>query len=552
MRVSEKVTNTLSQARKQEQLTEGEGLKNLNPMLYNQRDVVRKINFYINDKYTERDDDALFWNISNSRISHFVKLINPDTKDFYPYGIGEHNFTQAWALRRKVEQWFNDESFYKTLNDIAEGLATYGSIVWKKYTENGKTKIKEVKLDNIYFDQKSETINDSDAIVELHYLTPGQIQDKKEVWNNTDKLPDKDEVEVWEFTGYMNGEFRRIIGHGYGSKEVILWEDDEPKSPYIDFHLGRFRGRWLRIGVVERLFPLQERANQLVNQNAQATEIASLLLLKSNSPDATGNVLEQAVNGQIIGDESLQQLGITNTGLNQFIQELQVIDQQADKLCLTPEVVRGEGTPSNTTFRGIAVMHSGAVNAFKRFKQDLFEKIADFLLQEIFPTLVKSWNQEHIMEIAEDDQDIEKYNEALLKTMKRRAVLSGELLTPEKEQKMREKIEKSSKKKKIKLPENFFNFKFGFRMMATDEGYNKKIMNDAYFNALQMLGSQPTLADVAGFKQYLENNGITPWKLTPQQKQQLMQEQAQGGGGKKMPEPRTQDQRMIEEANIQQ
>ena len=156
-------------------------------------------------------------------------------------------------------------------------------------------------------------------------------------------------------------------------------------------------------GVVERLFKLQERVNQLVNQNAQVSEIASLLLLKSGSPDMVGNVLEQAINGQIIPDETLEQIGISNTGLNNFLAELQLIENQADKLCFTPDIIQGKASPSNSTFRGIAVENANAVDAFREIKQNLLEKIADILMEYVFPETVKNWNHEDIIGMAEDD-----------------------------------------------------------------------------------------------------------------------------------------------------
>ena len=165
------------------EIVEGKGNINVQPILFNQRETLRKINFYINNKYTERDDDAIFWNISNPRITHFAKLISPDTKDFYPYGLGQHNFLQAWALRKNVRKWFNDEAFYKTLNDVSEGLSTYGSTVWKKYKEGGKMCVKESRTDNLYFDQAIENIEDTD-IVELHDLTEHDLWEKDGAWEN--------------------------------------------------------------------------------------------------------------------------------------------------------------------------------------------------------------------------------------------------------------------------------------------------------------------------------------------------------------------------------
>lgn len=551
--ISEKVKQIINDSKNSYlEIVEGKGANSIQPILFNQRETLRKINFYINNRYTERDDDAIFWNISNPRITHFAKLISPDTKDFYPYGMGQHNFLQAWALRKKVRKWFDDEQFYKILNDTAEGESTYGSTVWKKYKEDGEICVKESRLDNLYFDQAIEWLEDTD-IVELHDLTIHDLWEKDGAWDNIQQVFNKNKkakrFEVWEFTGYWQEKddekplYKHVIGQGYGDEEIILWSEDleEDECPYLDFHLGRYRGRWLRMGVVERLFDLQERANQLVNQNAAATEISSLLLLKSNNADISGNVLEQAVNGQIIGDESLAQIAIQNVGLAQFIQEMNMINSQADKICLTPEIVQGEASPSNTTFRGIVVVNAGAVTAFKNYRQDLFEKIANFLLEDVFPSLVKKWSREKMIEMAEDDEDVEAYDKAVVEYAKRQALLNGNLITPELEAEITGNVQENIKKigRRIELEDDFFNFKWGFKMMATDETVDKSAQNDAYFNALQMIGANPTLGDIPLFKQYLENNGISPQKMSPSQKQEL--QQVAQSGANQMPEPRQPD-----------
>ena len=530
-----------------------EGTNNLQPILFNQRETIRRINAYINNRYVERDDDAIFWNIINPRITHFAKLISPDTKDFYPYGLGEINFWQAWALRKKVNEFFRDNAFYKTLNDLAEGLATYGSVIWKKYREDGKLKIKEVKLDNIYFRQSCESIKGED-LVEFHTLSRKELWDKEGVWENVREVLNKcddDEIKIWEYSGsWAEGddkpEMIHSIGYGFGDKYIKLFEEEQTEDIYEDFHIGRFRGRWLRIGVPERLFKLQERINQLVNQNAAATEISSLLLLKSANSDLTGNVLEQAINGQIIPDETLQQVGISNVGLNGFINEIQLINDHADRLCLTPEIVQGEASPSNTTFRGIAVVNAGAVTAFKNYRQDIFEKIAEILLRDVFPKLVKSWKSEEVIDMAEDEGDIEAYKKALDWQMKKEALLQGIVITPEVNDAILNTIEENigTIQKGIKPEKGFWDFKWGFKLMPTDESVDKSAKNDAYFNALQMTGANPALTSVPLFNQYLEDNGISPFKLTPKQVEQLQQAQ-----GNQMPEPRQPD-KLLAQAKV--
>ena len=532
--------------------------KDLEPVVFNQRETIKRINAYINDKYLERDD-GIFWNISNSRITHFAKLLGVDTKDFLPYADGVYNMFQSWALRKKARLWFKESDFYQTLNDLAEGQSTYGSIVWKKYKEKGKIELEECDLANLYFDQTAKCLEDVD-LVEMHRLDEQQLWEKKYVWDsaNVEKVLDvwgekKDKYEIWEFWGYFMEDdepvYKHTIGSGYGADEIILFTEDANKEkdfPYYDFHLGRYRGRWLRVGVVERLFKLQERINQLVNQNAQATEIASLLLLRSESPDSVGNVLEQAINGQIIPDGTLQQIGITNTGLQSFIQEVQMIEAQADRICLTPEIIQGGNSPSGTPFRSLAVVNSAAQSAFTAYKQNLGEKVASILVTDIFPLLVKDWNKGSIIELAEDDEDIEMYDKAMINWMKKEYLLSTGPITPEVEQQIVMEFENNIKEvgRKIELEKNFFDFKYGIKMMPTNETIDKTAMNDAMFNALQMTGANPAMTNIPLFKQYLENNGISWWKLTPKQIEQIQQ----SATGQTLPEPKQPDQ-LLAQAN---
>ena len=508
-----------------------EGSEDIRPILFNQRETIRRINFYLNDKFLERED-GIFWNIINHRITHFGKLISPDTKDFYPYGLGEMNFWQAWALRKKVREWFDDNAFYQILNDLAEGLSTYGSVVWKKHKVKGKTIIKEVRLENLYFDQRAEFIKDTD-VVEIHQLSRKEMWDYADVWDGVEEFLNKHKEEkdfqVWEFTGFYAEEGKpqliKRIGFGEGEGKTIFWEEDLDETPYVDFHIGIYKGRWLRIGVSERLFSLQERVNQLVNQNAIAGDIASLLLLRTNNPDAVGNVLTSAINGQIIPDSTLEQIGIQNPGLSQFIQEMNLINLQADRICLTPEIIQGESSPSNTTFRGLAVVNAGAVTAFKNYRQNIFERISELLMTDIFPTLVKDWKKTEVIEMAEDEADVEEYDKNLASRMEIEAILNGQVVDNQVAEQIRTTISDNIKNvgRRIRPDENFWNFKWGFKMMATDESVDKAAKNDTYFNSLQMTAANPAITDVPGFKQYLEDNGISPWKLTPKQ-QQAVQE----------------------------
>lgn len=532
-------------------LADEEGYDTTVSFKYNQRETIRRINYYINSRFLTRQD-GIFWNISNSRIVHFAKNIDLDTKDLMPYGIGEVNFWDSWRARIMFRKWLDENEMAIKLNDLSEGCATYGSQIWKVYPCDKKTKMKEVPLENMYFDQSVENLTDADGIVEIHQLSRGELWKKKDVWDNIPevikKSPDKDKIELWEFWGFFseNEEDEPIyiheIGHGYGGDYITLWKEEDVKEeecPYIDFHIGKYQKRWLRMGVPERLFSLQERANTIVNQNAEATSIASLLLLRTNDPNTNGNVLEQAVSGQIINSEDLQQIGIDNRAFTILLNELRTIEAQANQLCLTPDVVQGEFGPSGTPFRSTALSANNAKSSFAYTKQRIGEQLAYAIDVKLIPELKKEWSKDGIEELVENEQDFKLYDEQIyLKAeieLISRNLEKGIITTDEDLTALRQKVDSEigTTGRRLKNEKNSFNFKFGIKFNITGESVDKAQQNDAYANIITWKLQNPAIATDPYFRQYVENNGITPIRMGKKElteQVQQMQEGAQAGG----------------------
>ena len=111
---------------------------------FSQSENIKRITLYINDKFLgDVEDNAIFWNLSTPRIPHFAKNIDLDTKDLETYGVGDVNFFQNWVLKMKFSKWVKDNEFALTLNDLSEGISTYGSIIWKKIMNKGIADIEE-------------------------------------------------------------------------------------------------------------------------------------------------------------------------------------------------------------------------------------------------------------------------------------------------------------------------------------------------------------------------------------------------------------------------
>lgn len=545
---------------------------------FNQYNTIRRIYLYINNQFWNAvPEDTIFWNISNQRIPHFAKNIDLDTKNLEPIGMGSLNMVQAFVLREKFRKWMRESDIAIQLNDIAESLATFGSTVVKRKKENGRTKLEECDLRNLYFDPKVSCIRNAN-IVEMHYMNETDIREKSEVWNNIEKVLDRGEQEddpkketigsykIWEYWGEVENkgkmEYRHVIGSGSGDKEVIMFDEKKKKEecPYYDFHIGKFRGRWLRAGVVERLFKLQEQANAVVNQNAEARTIASLLLMQSENSETEGNVLKSAESGDIINDGALQQIPIDNRAFTVLLQELQQIEVKADKLCMTPDVVTGEELPSGTTFRGQAQLTNAARSTFRDTQQRLGSRLEEVLRTEILPEIRKEFQGEDVIEIAHHEADIRQFDQMMKnRRMKKfiqevqdgvRNIESREELQ-EALQRIEDNVEEENEERgrQMRVPKNFINFTWDIRFNITGESQDREQTNNAYYNALQMTMSNPQILNTPLMKQYLENNGISWWRLRPSQRRQMERAAQQQQGG--LPE-RQQPDKLSSMVNSQQ
>ena len=506
---------------------------------FDYKETLKRINCYINNRFLERED-GIFWNISAPRIVHFAKNIDLDTKDLQPYADGEVDYVQTWILKMKFYRWLEDNHFALTLNERSNGLTTYGSWVWKVVKKDGKKNLESVELTNLSFDRSVKSIRETE-IVEKHELTKKEIMDKAEVWNYTDELlrtkPEQNgKYCIYEFWGYDDeGNYKQCF-YSMKLKDKYLYETDrkEKDCPYYDFHLGDYRGRWLREGIVERLFSLQEQANKLVNQNDSYNEIASLLLLRTANPEISGNVLQDVENGEIINSDDLQQIGISNLAFNNFIAQLREIENKANQLCLTPQIISGEQLPSGTPFRSVAVMTNAAKSAFTIMREDIGESTGYLLKEVIFPDVVKEWNKGELFEIGRDEADIQYFTKEVRKLMKWNIfvenLLNGKAMTLEDMNGLDVGINEqlATSLPKIEIPENFFNFKFHIRTQITSESVDKVQRNDALNTVLSWVQANPAIVDIPYFRQYCEENGINYWRLTMEQKEQLQMQQQQG------------------------
>lgn len=544
-------------------------------IVYNHYEIIHRINCYANHKFYKYDEpDALFYPIGSQRVPHFAKKLDLDSKDFRMVGLGDANYLQSWIINNRYRSWVNDTHFPINLDDITEGCATYGSSLWKTYeVENPDANQKKYDLfecdyEDIYYDTSLDDISEG-SIIELHKMTELELLHKEKIWtasddkkettitkalkqaekvtsetNGVEKIGVIMKFKIWERWGdYRKDGELKYYHHficGKGDNEVILFEEEKKREdcPYIQFHISKFRNRNLRVGVYERTFGIQEEANILVNYNRKNREIANLLLFISKEQGIYGlNLLEEAESGQVIDSNQLKQLQITSQYFSAFLSELATLELKADKLCLTPDVITGDTLPSGTTFRGQATLTNVATSAFKSARDRIGFNLFKFLTDKVMPAEVEKWNKEKTIKIAEYDEDVRLYDAINLKYYVteyriRSLKMKGREPTAEETDTFTNNlVEKWNREGRVlEHGKNFFNFKFGFVMNATGENANQEQRNNAYDNIITRLERNPALANNYYFRQYAEENGITPIRMTMGEIQTLQSNQASPPG----------------------
>lgn len=535
---------------------------------FDHRKTLKQVNAHKRGKFINcTDEDMIFWALGQQRAPHFAKKLDLDTRHFQVEGYGDYNYYQAWACNVRFRKWSRDTEFSNDLDDFGDALADFGSTALKLMEgEEGGYDLKECDLLKMWFDPTIKSFYKQTKI-ELHELEKHQVLEMKR-WENKEDAWEKAEVvnygetekedainqvaekrKFWERVGYFNlahykkgdlikneyienpekddWQFIHTIHSCKGADEkVVFAEIIEPKDDvYADLHISKYEDRWLRVGIYERLFGLQKMINEAVNYDREAQQIASLLMFKTKNRKLVGSsVLQHAMSG-LITDADLEQIGISNQFLGDFVNKMQIYENKADMLCMTPDVIRGEA--NEPTFRGLAAQINLANSAFKKARDRISKPISKILIKKILPHEMKEWNQEKSLEIAGFDIDVQ-IGDAIAVIVKLNEYVSDEFKkgkNPTKEEKMlfvenlRQRLDREGRK--FKIPESFYDFDFGLGISATNESENRNQLNDAYFNVITWVLNNPAVGYIPAFREYCEKNNITPFHLTAEQTQQI-------------------------------
>jgi hypothetical protein len=183
----------------------------------------------------------------------------------------------------------------------------------------------------------------------------------------------------------------------------------------------------------------------------------------------------------------------------------------------------------------MALLSSAQKSAFKQTRSRVATGIVN-IVEEIVPRLVEDWNSGDMVEIAEDQRDMEMYDEAIRRVVKKRvyqkANEKNKKVPKDIDERIEEMVDEKVRRKgrKIEVPKGFFNFDYGFAIDPVGEFIDKGQQNDAIINALQLIMQMPEITEIPIFNQLLENNNIPPFKIKKEVKEKIKQRRLEGQG----------------------
>lgn len=319
-----------------------------------------------------------------------------------------------------------------------------------------------------------------------------------------------------------------VAGVDDGQTECVMYckEVDRSLFPYREVHMRRRKGCWLGVSNYQLCFPLIEKANELTNRFYQGLRIGSLHLYQSRDNTAVKNVLNDLRDGDLITSRSaIEPIATEIRAFTQYVDELTRIENQADKLCNSFEIVSGDTLPSGTPFKLGSQQLASANKLFEYIRENMGLFIEEVFNDWILPGFADSLTEEHILDLVDGIDDMEVYNTARRKIFQwealKRYVLENNEMPSEEQMNLiasfaGDQIAKAPKQ--VSLQKGYYqNLKYGIKVVTTGENDPKAGNLETLTNIFQNLAANPVILQDPRLMKILmmimESAGVSPLDL---------------------------------------
>lgn len=543
---------------------------------FNQYETIKRIHLYMNSQFEGSKmfdgKEKIFFNIVKYRKEAVARFFDIDTKDIKLLPLNPESEFSTFFLEKELQYWVKKNKFDLLLNKLADQFTMFGSAVIRK-TPKGATL---VDLRRLFIDPSVDDIIDSRFITIKHNLTATQLRAKvKDGWDSDaieriirrveekgtgtggESYEDAGEInnirstptiEVYERFGEAEektvldkGKSEELVkslmiiaephftetteaGEELDNGEILyraVWKKD---YPFTDVHYSKTEGRWLGVGVVEDLFPAQERMNELKNQQRTSMEISSLHLFQTSDNTIVSNVLSDLSNGTVIKSKSgINPVVNEERNLGAFSAEEDRYNVLADKISFANDLITGSQLPSSTPATNAVIQNNNAVSVFLFKRQTVTLWIQDFFTDFVLEQALKDMSAEHIVRYVGDVENIKLIDDSLVNEAKIQAILKADGSLSEEEFmaiefSTRNDLQRQGNARFVKIKEDLYgDLEFEFDIQIGNEQEDPNVMANNIKSVLVDLVQNPELMQnpVAKmlFTEYAQRIGINPAKI---------------------------------------
>lgn len=403
----------------------------------NRRITLFKNNIYPTGKLDSQGNYKYYFDVIAPRADGEIKNIDFDTANIILASDVKADAGRILISNTRLGEFLNESGQAAKLNEAVERGTEWGDWVAKKTKGNYRL----LDLNNVcVLNQIAETLEDSD-VIEKEVLSSSDLRKRKDVWDNVDELlkstkPGENKTAPDFYIYERNGEITereynlakgleggdenkyklaKVIVGGIKKNDPtqILFTIEITKKPYIEYHRGKFSGRWRRVGMYELLFDIQTRANEIGNQIARGLEWSSKTIFRSSDRVLAQNILTDLQNGDVIKSKDLAQVGVRMEGLDQLLADWNRLMEMADKLANSYEIVTGGNLPSGTSFALGNLQNANANKLFDFIREKLTISFTDVIKEWVLPDILKDLKALDILKLNNDSGALQKYNEML-------------------------------------------------------------------------------------------------------------------------------------------
>lgn len=563
---------------------------------FNQYQTIKKCHLYYNSRFVTGDIDAngrkkIFLNIVKAPCKVSSRFLNFDTKNIRLISNTKNSEMATFLLEHELKNWMKKNKVAITLNNIAELAPKYGSSVIKKTKKGAEI----VDLRRLVLDPTVDTITNSRFVILEHNLTPTQLRAKqKDGWKNVEEVISKFYVNTSPEPYIQDGTLNQIsstplvkIYERYGEvPKSWLYDDIEPKEneemvralfivagvdnfsmgedgktvvredgvilfkskwfgdwPFRDYNYDKTEGRWLGVGVIEDLFQIQERTNELASEKRDSMTISNKHIFQTQDRTIVKNLIRDLSNGAVIqagSNGGLVPLANEERNLSAFNSEEMRYANQAKEITFSYDAVRGEQLPSSTPATNAVIQDRNTKSVFGMKRENLANMLRFFFTELVIPQAVEDLTPEHTLHFIGSNEELFRIDSALVKEIANRKALDllldgipvDEMVIEQIKTDVSNQLKEAGTDRFITIKDSFYkNADFTFDINIDNEQEDSQLLTNNLFSVFTALASKPTILQdpviKALFYEYAERAGVSPMKLEIAAMERDQQQQSQ-------------------------